>query len=70
MAGSKYIEYSTCSFCGEPIRQLVEYGSRGRVRAQTTSHVRHVSDPEHRCKYDDGPYAESHALATFPGDTP
>ena len=62
------IGYGTCSFCSEPIRQVIETGALGHVKAQTTSHVRHVLDPVRRCKYDDGPYAESTALVAFPGD--
>jgi hypothetical protein len=68
MAATNQIEYDTCMFCGEPVRRLTVSGVLGRVRSRTTSHVRHVLDLTNRCKYDDGPYAESNALAPFPGD--
>jgi hypothetical protein len=69
MAVVNCIEYDTCAYCGEPVRRLTVSGVFGRVRSVTTGHVRHVRDPHNRCKYDNGPYAESNPLAPFPGDT-
>lgn len=47
---------------------MVETNAFGNIKAQATSHIRHVLEPGRRCKYDDGPYAESTALVPFPGD--
>jgi hypothetical protein len=68
MALTNRLEYDTCSLCGEPVRQLTVSGILGRVRSRTTTHLRHVRDLANRCKYDDGPYATSNAMAPFPGD--
>jgi hypothetical protein len=68
MRATQVIDYDTCMWCGEPVRRLTVSGLLGKVRSRTTTHVRHVRDEDNRCRYDDGPYAQSNASAPFPGD--
>ena len=32
------IDYGTCTYCGEPVREVVEVGAFGSIKTHTTSH--------------------------------